>query len=157
MRSGSTLFVAFTALLLLSLSSCGSRRDYGEIYPEVLDKKVDFNMTISDFNTLKGISTLDMQDDSFRWIYHEKVQDSDVTDIVYYFDKDGTQPLYEMIFIYKDTATRNAAASELLGPTNYEGEWRFTDGPHTLSAWTYKTKLILAALIPNTEWNEASD
>ncbi|GAB5417405.1 MAG: hypothetical protein Crog4KO_29870 [Crocinitomicaceae bacterium] len=157
MRLTLTPLIAFTTLILLSLTSCGSKRDYGKIYPEDLSKKVDFNMSISDFNALKGTSTADMQDGSFRWVYHEKVEGGDVTDIVYYFDKDGMQPLYEMIFIYNDTTARNAAADKLLGPPNHEGEWRFTNGPHTISAWKYKTKLILAALIPKTEWNEASD
>ena len=112
-------------------------------------------MSLADFNALKGTSTADMQDDSFRWVYLEKVSDdADMTEIVYYFDKDGEQPLYEMIFIYKDTNARNAAADKLLGSPNFGEEWKFETDPHTLTAWKYKNKLVMAAVIPQTEWAE---
>ncbi len=111
-------------------------------------------MSLADFNNLKGTSTSDMKDDSFRWVYLETVDDENMTDIVYYFDKDGDQPLYEMIFIYKDTIALNEAADQLLGPPNDGKEWRIAKDPYALTAWKYKTKLVMAALIPETEWAE---
>ncbi|MCR9170969.1 MAG: hypothetical protein NXI10_00640 [bacterium] len=142
------------ALLALLTSSCASTRSYGKKYPEQLHKEVDFNMSLADFNSLKGTQTSDMKDDSFRWVYLESIEDEKMTDIVYYFDKDGDQPLYEMIFIYKDTVARNEAADKLLGAPNDGEEWRIVQEPYTLTAWKYKNKLVMAALIPNTEWDE---
>lgn len=149
-------YASFLSLLLISviLTSCASSRSYGKRHPKQLNKEVDFNMSLSDFNSLKGTSTDDMQDDSFRWIYNETVTDEDMTNIVYYFDKDGEQPLYEMIFIYKDTIARNAAADKLLGEPNFGSEWKLDLKPYTLTAWKYKSKLVMAAIIPNTEWDE---
>lgn len=155
MKTKNFLILTATALLTIVISSCATSRSYGKKYPSQLHKEVDFNMSIVDFNALKGTSTADMQDDSFRWIYREILpEDEDMTDIIYYFDKDGDQPLYEMIFIYKDTNARNAAADKLLGSPNNGSEWKFVEDPHTLTAWKYKSKLVMAAHIPKTEWNE---
>lgn len=131
------------------LQGCASAK-----FPAALDKKVDFNMSLDYFNLLKGTSTADMQDDSFRWVYNEEVNDDKLSNIVYYFDKDGSRPLYEMIFIYKDKNVRNKEANELLGYPNNDGEWRLEKAPYTIIAWNFESKLVMAALIPNTEWWE---
>jgi hypothetical protein len=153
MKHSTPLFSLPLVAVLLLFVGCATS-SYGKYYPKQLQKKVEMNMSLSDFNALKGTSTKDMQDDSFRWVYLEEVEDEDITDIVYYFDKDGDQPLYEMIFIYKDVATLDRAADELLGVPNDGEEWRIEIAPYTLTAWKYQSKLVLAALIPQTEWNE---
>ena len=147
------LFILVCGITALSISSCATS-GYQKHYPEQLSKKVDFDMPLSDFNDLKGTSASDMKDESFRYVYVEEISDSELANIVYYFDKDGDQPLYEMIFVYKDTNTLNTAADKLLGDPNYGEEWRLEKKPYVLTAWKYKTKLVLAALIPNTEWAE---
>ncbi|XOV65990.1 MAG: hypothetical protein ACFHU9_10175 [Fluviicola sp.] len=140
--------------LVLLITSCATSRTYGKKYPEQLNKDVDFNMSLADFNALKGSKTDNMKDDTFRWVYVEEIADDKMTNIVYYFDKDGNQPLYEMIFIYNDTIARDEAADKLLGVPNNGQEWRFEQDPYPLTAWKYKNKLVLAAVIPQTEWDE---
>lgn len=142
-------FALATSFLLFS---CVHTKTYKDLYPSALSKGVDFNMSLADFNKLKGTSTADMTDDSFRWVYLESLNDDKVSDIVYYFDKDGDQPLYEMIFIYKDTTVRNSDAQNLLGAPNSGKEWRLEMEPYTVTAWKYMSKLVMAAIIPNTEW-----
>ena len=110
-------------------------------------------MSLADFNARKGTSTADMQDNmSFRWVYLEEVNDEKLSNSIYYFDKAGTQPLYEMIFTYQDESVRDKEAMELLGPPNNKDKWRLEKDPYTIIAWKFKNKLVMAALIPNTEW-----
>lgn len=145
------LFIGFLALIL---SSCGTSKNYSDLYPKGLDSKVSLGMPLDDFLQLRGISTDDLTDDTFRKIYVEPSKSEDITDIVYYFDADGDQPLYEMIFIYKDEAKRDAEAEKLLGEPNDGEEWKLERKPYDILAWKYKNKLILVAVIPETEWAE---
>jgi hypothetical protein len=73
--------------------------------------------------------------------------------VVYYFDAEGEAPLYEMILIYADEASRDEAAAKLFGPPNADKEWHFPKHKgFPFRAWPYQTKLVLAAALPGTEW-----
>lgn len=142
-------------IVFLVLASCAaSKNDYKNITPKQQDKRVHFNMSISEFKTLKDLKMSDFIDDSFRWVYSEPLENETISDIVYYFDKDGEQPLYEMIYIYKDISDRDAAAQNLLGTPNNDKEWLLDRTPYPIKAWKYKNKLIMVAVIPDTEWAE---
>ena len=143
---------AFIGLLALLISSCGTTKAYGDLYPNGLDSKVYLGMPMNDFVELRGVTVSDFKDDTFRKIYVDKATSEDITDIVYYFDADGDQPLYEMIFVYKDESTRDAEAKRLLGEPNNGEEWKLEREPYDVLAWKYKAKLILVSLIPDTEW-----
>ena len=79
--------------------------------------------------------------------------------VAYYFDADGDKPLYEVILNYKDPAVRDAWVSSQLGPPNFkDSEWLFDSGEgYSLNAWTFQNKLIFAAILPGTEWDEDGD
>ena len=150
-----SLLLVLTAAVLFS---CGSAKTaYKKYYPQSLSKSVYFNMPISEFHTLKGTKNSDFTDDSFRLVYLEDVNEGNVESIVYYFDADGDMPLYEMIFIYKDEASRDAEAKKLLGAPNDGEEWKFKMDPYDMHAWNFQKKLVMVALIPNTEWGEEFD
>lgn len=144
-------------LILLSsifLVSCGSTKSYQDLYPKALSKGVEFEMSFEDFSKLRNVDANNLNEESFRITYVEEVNSENVEHIAYYFDKDGDKPLYEMIFIYKDTVTRNTDAEALLGKPNNGEEWLLEMKPYNLMAWKFRKKLILAALIPGTEWAE---
>ena len=93
---------------------------------------------------------------NFREVYSEQVDTGGIDFIVYYFDNEGDQPLYEVIINYDTEADRDKVVKKLLGAPNYkEKEWKFDiGGPYPLHAWTYKNKLIFAMPIKGTEWEE---
>ena len=145
----------FYLVCALVLTSCGVQKNvYKDITPKALSSGVYFDMPLADFKDLKSLSDDAFTDDEFRTVYVEENLQGDVSDIVYYFDKDGDAPLYEMIFIYRDTLVRDAEAAELLGAPNEGAEWNLKRSPYDIKAWTFKSKLILTALIPLTEWAE---
>ncbi len=151
-----TLFL-FCTTLIIATSCSTSKNAYNDIYPKSLEEGVYFDMPLEEFKTLKSIDSSMMIDDGFRSIYVENIKEGSVSDIVYYFDADKNAPLYEMIFIYNDTLVRNADAKALFGAPNDGKEWRFNRKPYDISAWTFKNKLIIAALIPLTEWADEEE
>ncbi len=105
----------------------------------------------------RDIKSADLQDDDFRITVYEKMDHPEIEGTGYYFDAEGKKPLYELIIVYKDEALRDAAAAKLLGSPNYENntEWLLPGkNGYQIKAWKYKNKLIITALIPNTEWYE---
>lgn len=143
---------AFIGILTLLISSCGTSKNYSDLYPKGLDSEVYLGMPLSDFLKLRGISVSDLSDENFRKTYVDQSNSNEITDIVYYFDTGRDQPLYEMIFVYKDESARDADAKRLLGEPNNGEEWRLDREPYDVLAWKYKAKLILVSLIPDTEW-----
>lgn len=93
----------------------------------------------------------------FRTVFLEEIGKDGIKQVVYYFGTEGSQPLYEMIFIYFDEDERDEAAENLLGTPNYENgkEWMYDSGEgFRIHAWKFKTKLIVAGKIKGTEWEE---
>jgi hypothetical protein len=112
-------------------------------------------MSFDEFAKKKDVKDLRFTDDNFRHVYVEDVDDDNLRNIVYYFDTDNDMPLYEIIFIYKDEATRDAVAKNLLGKPNHkEKEWKFSHKKRkNFYAWTYQTKLIMMQPLKDTEWD----
>jgi len=137
------------------LTSCGnSQKTSKAILPEVVDSEIELGMTLSEFNKVKSENVEEAQRESFRIVFLEKMNDTKVSDIVYYFDSDDEQVLYEIIIVYKEEAGRDAAAKELFGEPNHdEKEWRLTR-PESFNvwAWPHKTKLVVVGMFPGTEW-----
>jgi hypothetical protein len=115
-------------------------------------------MSLKDFEKIKNNETK-MFDDGydFRTVYIENiVNHAEIKNIGYYFDNDGEKPLYEIILIYKNEELRDIAAKKIFGEPNYkEKEWRITrKKSYNLWAWSFKTKLIIVGMIPETEWSD---
>lgn len=143
-------------ILLFFVASCFAygQKSPEKFLPKELKKSISFNMTMKEFLSKKDPSTLSYTDDGFRHIYVETLNEGDITNIVYYFDKDDHEPLYEVILVYKDEATRDAASKKLLGNPNVKGsEWLKTHKKRKdVRAWTFKKKLIITQLLDKTEW-----
>lgn len=91
----------------------------------------------------------------FRITYVESVNKDGIEEVAYYFDNEGSKPFYEIIIVYESEDIRDKVAQEVLGEKNYnDEEWEFAGKEYKIRAWTYKTKLIITALIENTEWWE---
>lgn len=92
---------------------------------------------------------------SFRQEYVEEINKGDIQQVVYYFDSEGEQILYEFIIDYKTESSRNIDADKLLGEPNFanEKEWLYNSGEgFKIHAWTFKKKLVIVGKIVGTEW-----
>jgi len=120
--------------------------------PEV--QNLYFGMPINEFLGVRKNLSRVAEQDAFRDILVEEYQGEQAEQGVYYFDTDGDMPLYEIILEYPTEKDRDRVASEYLGAPNYQdAEWRHESGEgYTIWAWTFKKKLIIAAILPDTEW-----
>jgi uncharacterized protein YcfL len=144
----------YAFVFTLIIASCATER----YLPDEVEKEVVFDMPLNDFLSLKN-SKVEKQDDnaSFRHVYLENLANANVDYIGYYFDADGHKPLYEVIIGCKNETDRDKMGESLFGARNAEDntEWHLKPKDfHEIKAWTFKNKLIITALIPNTEWFE---
>lgn len=149
----------FPALVIFALLvSCASGKKTNRYLPEALETEINFGLPLADFLKIK-VDKAELQNDGtdFRKVYFETVENQDITYFAYYFDAESTMPLYEVIIGYKTIDHLNKAAIQLLGQPNYKDtEWKITrENDFDLLAWRYKEKLVIAALIPDTEWYES--
>lgn len=147
-------FLLVVIILCLALPLVG--QDTPSVLPENLRTKVYFNMPRTTFlQAFPAVEELS-QRVSFRRVYRDTVTTAPLDYVVYYFDKDGHEPLYEVILAFTDTTARNAVAQQLLGPPNYkENEWYVPrDSAFDYSAWTFQNKLVIIGRIEGTEWAE---
>lgn len=149
--------VLYIALFTL-VFSCASGKKTNRYLPETLESSINFGLPLAEFIKIKG-NKVELQNDGmdFRKVYFETVENQDITYFAYYFDAESTMPLYEVIIGYKTIDHLNKAAIQLLGQPNYnDTEWKITrENDFDLLAWRYKEKLVVAALIPDTEWYES--
>lgn len=146
------LLVVISLFLAVSMEG----QDTTSILPENLRTKVYFNMPRTTFlQAFPAVEELS-QRVSFRRVYRDKQTTAPLDYVVYYFDKDGHEPLYEVILAFTDTAARNEVAQQLLGPPNYKStEWYVArDSAFDYSAWTFQNKLVIIGRIEGTEWAE---
>ncbi|RME91948.1 MAG: hypothetical protein D6772_17600 [Bacteroidetes bacterium] len=124
--------------------------------PENLRKFVYFNMPRKEFLQRQPHLEELSQRVSFRRVYIDTATAAPLDYIVYYFDKDRHEPLYEVILAFQDTISRDQTAAKLLGPPNYEGdEWYVPrDSAFDYSAWRFQNKLVIIGRIEGTEWAE---
>jgi hypothetical protein len=117
-------------------------------------KKIYLGMPYQDFmNAKEGVDF--GKDDSFdfRTVLTEDISGKPYETLIYYLDKDGDQPLYEILIVYPAGQNVNEIAEELYGAPNKEKEWYFEhNNGYPVKIWVYKQKLVITAEIPNTEW-----
>ena len=125
-------------------------------FPREVNYKVKFELPLAEFE--EGFKREKIERDNsygFRIVYTQKVDRRNVKDIIYYFDADGDQPLYEVIVSYNDEETPRVIAERRFGAPNYkQEEWRFRYKDHDIWCWVYNNKIVIAAKVPDTEWYE---
>lgn len=121
--------------------------------PKVV-KKYKIGMKAKKFER-KNKDAVTMDDGfGFRKVYEEKGS-GDVSAITYYLDDEGKQPLYEYIIEFKPDFDVKTYATELYGkPNSQGGEWRFESKKGTIAVWIYQQKLVIAAALPGSEWED---
>lgn len=148
-------------LLGISLAGCQTvEPDYRGYLPAVA-KDTDFGMSLSAFRAaFPGAVQADHGQHDFRQVWIRENLGAGVDLAVYYFDTEGPMPMYEIILNYADPAARDRWAAANLGKPNHPNgkEWIFpTESGWDLNIWTYQNKLIFAASMPGTEWDEDGD
>jgi len=156
-----TYFILGLLTGLLLLGACRTRKSAASLSAHPVQRYLPaevrdlyFGLPLETFLQQKRDLTRPEGEMDFRIVLVEEFAKGQAESMVYYFDADEDEPLYEIIAIYPDEATRDAVAADLLGEPNYDGsEWRYDSGEgYQIWAWTFKTKLIIAAILPNTEW-----
>lgn len=127
------------------------------LFKELIDNGLYLGIPKEDFLQLRPNAEYNPDAYDFRSIYVDENFSERFMNIIYYFDKDNNEPLYEFILILNPALDANAMANEHFGLPNYKDkEWRFppaeTNLPYTIAVWTFKNKIIIAATLPETEW-----
>ncbi|MDX2359694.1 MAG: hypothetical protein QNK23_02730 [Crocinitomicaceae bacterium] len=146
------------SLLILVLTACHTlKHAYEDVFPLETPENVEFDMTLKDFLALEMDSIYLMETTASGTMYYGSIQGELLDGAIYYFGPKGEEPLYEIIFMYISESDRDADAQRLLGDKNTEQGWSLEHEPYNVKAWTYESKLIIAARIPDTEWYEEED
>ena len=116
--------------------------------------KIYFGMPLATF--IAGQSDYeDVSDETytFRRVLLQKFADKDYEAIVYYFDEDGDKPLYELLIIYPERVDVNRLARQYYGKPNKDDEWYWEHkNGYPVNIWVFKQKLVIAGVMPGTEW-----
>ncbi|WP_420386018.1 hypothetical protein [Roseivirga sp.] len=144
----------------LTFGSLESPEKLKDLLPKELNK-LKFETTLSSFLKKHPNAQLQENNGNFRHVYLEEIDSKLISSVVYYFDADGSSPLYEIIVNFKDEAVMELQANILLGAPNYSGkdgnskEWKFDiKEDYPLHCWTYRNKIIYVLPLLGTEWNE---
>ena len=131
---------------------------------ELLRRCVPSNLNLDTFEGNCYISLVAFTMEKIRPKYLPSIRcisNFDEINVRTYIDNDNKQPLYEFILILNPSLNANDIANEHFGLPNEGTEWRFppseTNLPYTIAAWTYKNKIIIAATIKGTEWENGID
>jgi hypothetical protein len=95
--------------------------------------------------------------DGIRYRWTESFpQKSSLVAAIYYFGEEGEKPLYEIVLLYRDLSDRGEWVRKKLGPPNFnDREWKLASAEGFLiHAWLHEEKLIFAAELKGTEWEE---
>lgn len=141
---------------LLIFWGLGSQAQVKRILPKSF-KKLELGMSMERFAEVrKEVETDKLSRDKFRYRWEEKVKKRGaISSVVYYFGDGEGKPLYELILYYRDLRARDQWLEKNYGVPNYKNntEWRFaTDLGFEVRAWRYEDRLIIAAMMPGTEW-----
>jgi hypothetical protein len=91
----------------------------------------------------------------FRIQFVEAYEGGDLKEVTYYFDNEGKFPLYEYIIEYMPGVDVRKRALDMYGPPNNGNEWIFDSGEgFNIKIWTFDAKIVIAGVLPNTEWAE---
>ena len=147
----------FSGILLSCNPSKRLLRQHSHVqyFPEVL-QGLYMGMPLTEFLDLREVTEEDTGPNPFRRVFIEEAPQAGIATIVYYCDYDEPgYPLYEVIIQYQNRADRNEWVENNLGNPNSGTEWLYDSGEgFELNLWTFQQKLVLAASIPGTEWDE---
>lgn len=116
-------------------------------------KNLYFGMSFDEFKEVRKLGMVEISNlIDFRIEYSETMK-GDIKAVTYYFDKEGNIPLYELIIEYNDEKTRDMVADKLFGKPNSGDQWKIIKKSGLeIRAWKFITKLVVVAVLPNTEW-----
>lgn len=132
-----------------------------QYFPDYV-KNLYLGMPLEDFEEIKDMKAMIVEKGiSFRHQYEEVINDDRLESIVYYFDANiSSQPLYEMIFIFKPDFDVRTYVHEMYGAPSVEfhlpfDEWCWPSGEgFQIVAWTFENKLVIIGTIKKTEWGD---
>ena len=156
-KSGIPLMVFFLCFLVLNLHlDAQPFKNWEKAYFPRGVEKISFGMSYDDLRKKrKNTQTSRDSNDSFRFILQEQVDEQEFIDLIYYVDKDGEKPLYEVLVVYPIGTDVREVAEELYGAPNQGEEWWFEHpNGYPINIWVYEQKLVIAAVLPDTEWDE---
>jgi hypothetical protein len=151
-----TIILALMLLAGCATTQTATTADHLKYLPQDV-QRVQLGMSLQAFQQAHAGEDLAIDNTmGFRISVTRAFPEGPVADIVYEFDAEGDNPLYELIIRYRDDVSADALAAEKYGPPNYEQtEWRFpTSDGFAIRVWTYQNKLIIVATIPGTEFAE---
>jgi hypothetical protein len=153
-------------LFFLALSACRSKKELtnnndriNRYFPEVLGDLV-FNLSMDEVIAKRpNLAPVNYINDAFdfRKEFVEEINESGIRKVSYYFDMDGTKPLYEVIVYYDNEKKRDQDALRLLGQPNSENNTEWIIGSrqdYKIKVWKFENNLVLAAQLKGTEWEE---
>ena len=132
-----------------------------QFLPEYV-KNLYLGMPLEKFEEIKDMDNMIIEKGiSFRYQYEEVINDDRLESIVYYLDANiSSQPLYEMIFIFKPDFNVKTYANEMYGAPSVDfhlpfDEWCWASGEDfQIVAWTFENKLVIIGTIKKTEWGD---
>ncbi len=96
--------------------------------------------------------------ENFRYVWEERFSDKyPYHTAQYYFSDKEEHAFYEVILSYRDLSARDNWLSKYFGPPNSKNntEWKLISKKGLqFRAWRYEDRLVIAALLPGTEWEE---
>lgn len=149
--------ITILVMICLLLGCSGSKKIHSHqkkyLPPEL--QHLYFGMPFTDFSKIyTDISVNEIME--FRKSVHIKDFTNDIKELTVYFDNDANIPLYEFIIDYYDVTFRDDIVALLYGKPNYNNdEWNFDSKEgYDIRIWTFNHKIVIAAFIAGTEWNE---
>lgn len=160
--------ILLTAIITLIFSACKTpvvntnNNRPNRYLPELLGDIV-FKMPLSEVQAIRtNLAPVEYLTDafSFRKEFVEEINQEGIKKVIYYFDTDEPQVFYEVIIVFDSEEKRDAEATRLLGQENFQNntEWMIESRQNfKVHAWKFEKKLVVAALLPGTEWGESAD
>ena len=149
-----TTFTIFI-LLLISINSFAQGKGQKKYLPKQF-KDLYFGMDLSSFKKVRNIEK--MKKDTimgFRTEYFQENIGDGVYEVIYYFTKGEKGILYEMIIDFEFDYDIESELPKLYGEEFGAEEFTLECGENfKLRAWGGKKRLVIAAKIKNTEWDE---
>lgn len=146
---------AILALLMLGLPRQGTAQ-VKRVFPKTL-KGLSFGMPMAQFSEdYRSIDPQYLKREDFRYRWEAPLDGKKgLTKAVYYFDDGPERPFYEVILSFEGPQERDAWLRKYYGAPNANNatEWRFpSEEGFEIRAWCYQNRLVIAALLPGTEW-----
>lgn len=129
------------------------RVEEGDYLPAGL-QGLRMNMPLSEFLETEHGRHGVQEDSGFRQTVTTAYAGTEFSAVRFYFDSEGSQPLYEFIVEFPEGFDLSAYVEERYGEPTHQGEWRFRDqDDYYIMIWTvsFANRLIIAANIDGTE------